>query len=218
MEQKAGNEYQQKTKEELFEEKLKVAEKRLDKQGVEMDTKIIDTVAILNLYQIPTSGSCEGHIDHGIANPWVNLKAVGEPEERFVGEKATKQSIGDQFHISPDEVGRGQNEEANIRFWDTIGAVEKTPEYRKWMADNEKLAKTMSALIDEFYTGGKPDPLVAINLLTLGGIAGRIQSGPDEIPSKNLNPAEESALRIRLSKRQEEMKRFTEFLKKRMVI
>lgn len=47
-----------------------------DKLGREMDAGIIDTVVALNLAGFTTVQSCEGHLDHGAAYPWVNLADV----------------------------------------------------------------------------------------------------------------------------------------------
>jgi hypothetical protein len=38
-----------------------------------IDKKIRSLVLILNELDIPTSGSCEGHIDHGSPAPWVKV-------------------------------------------------------------------------------------------------------------------------------------------------
>lgn len=42
-----------------------------DRQGREIDPLILSVVVTLNLVGIPTCQSCEGHLDHGLAYPWV---------------------------------------------------------------------------------------------------------------------------------------------------
>ena len=48
-----------------------------DKLGMTIDPGIMDTVVALNLLGIPTVQSCEGHIDHGIAAPWIFFTSPG---------------------------------------------------------------------------------------------------------------------------------------------
>lgn len=47
-------------------------ERIVDGQGTRIDEKIIDLVAAVNLY-VPTTASCEGHYDHGLPFPWVDV-------------------------------------------------------------------------------------------------------------------------------------------------
>jgi len=44
-----------------------------------IDDKIQDLVSALNLRGIPTTGSCEGHIDHGSPAPWIKITTPDEP-------------------------------------------------------------------------------------------------------------------------------------------
>jgi len=45
-----------------------------DKLGERVDAGIAETVVLLNLLGIPTSGSCEGHMTHGTSAPWVDIE------------------------------------------------------------------------------------------------------------------------------------------------
>lgn len=47
----------------------------VDGLGKPIDSGIFDTVVALNLFNIRTTQSCEGHLDHGIASPWVQIEA-----------------------------------------------------------------------------------------------------------------------------------------------
>ena len=38
-----------------------------------IDEKIKPLIFELNRLEIPTSGSCEGHVDHGFPGPWVSI-------------------------------------------------------------------------------------------------------------------------------------------------
>lgn len=44
-----------------------------DKLGKGIDAGIIDTVVVLNLLEMPTTMSCEGHLEWGTAGPWVHV-------------------------------------------------------------------------------------------------------------------------------------------------
>jgi len=73
----------------VWEEKLKTVGERVDTNGRKMDLGIIETVAALNLLKIPTSGSCEGHLDYGLPNPWVDIVAMNRPETQFLEKEET---------------------------------------------------------------------------------------------------------------------------------
>lgn len=45
-----------------------------DKIGMPIDGGIFETVVALNVLDIPTSMSCEGHLDHGLPYPWVDIE------------------------------------------------------------------------------------------------------------------------------------------------
>jgi len=44
-----------------------------DKTGRPIDTGILETVVALNALDITTSMSCEGHLDHGLPYPWIDV-------------------------------------------------------------------------------------------------------------------------------------------------
>lgn len=44
-----------------------------DRLGRKIDKNIFETIVYLNLLDIPTSASCEGHLDHGVAAPWIDF-------------------------------------------------------------------------------------------------------------------------------------------------
>jgi len=48
-----------------------------DRLGKRVDTGIKHTVTLLRLFQLPTSGSCQGHLKWGLPYPWVD---INEPE------------------------------------------------------------------------------------------------------------------------------------------
>jgi hypothetical protein len=56
-----------------FSEILLMLKSCTDALGKPIDEQILQLVAILNYLGIPTIQSCEGHLDHGIAAPWIDI-------------------------------------------------------------------------------------------------------------------------------------------------
>jgi hypothetical protein len=57
--------------EKKWQEVVQNASQFADKLGRGLDPGITDTVIALNMLGIPTTQSCEGHLDHGRPYPWV---------------------------------------------------------------------------------------------------------------------------------------------------
>ncbi|HCI82341.1 MAG TPA: hypothetical protein DHW02_21920 [Ktedonobacter sp.] len=55
-----------------------------DKLGRGIDAGIMDTVVVLNLLEMPTTMSCEGHLERAAANPWVHV-GNHEGDKEFEG-------------------------------------------------------------------------------------------------------------------------------------
>jgi hypothetical protein len=53
------------------EKKAQEVSRLTDKLGRGLDPDITDTVIALNMLGIPTTQSCEGHLDHGRPYPWI---------------------------------------------------------------------------------------------------------------------------------------------------
>ena len=47
----------------------------VDALGRPIDPGILDAVVALNSNKISTAGSCEGHLDHGLAAPWIDVSS-----------------------------------------------------------------------------------------------------------------------------------------------
>ncbi len=56
-----------------WEEACHAVEQFIDKLGQGIDPGIFEMVVALNLLGIHTSQSCEGHLDHGYAYPWITV-------------------------------------------------------------------------------------------------------------------------------------------------
>jgi hypothetical protein len=48
-----------------------------DSLGSSIDPGIFETVVALNLLGFPTVMSCEGHLDHGVGAPWIDIEPPG---------------------------------------------------------------------------------------------------------------------------------------------
>lgn len=48
----------------------------------QLDRGIKNLVLALNARGIPTSGSCEGHVDHGSPAPWIKVRLAGKTMQR----------------------------------------------------------------------------------------------------------------------------------------
>jgi hypothetical protein len=44
-----------------------------DRLGMPIDDGIFDTVVALNILGVTTRMSCEGHLDHGLSYPWIDI-------------------------------------------------------------------------------------------------------------------------------------------------
>lgn len=60
-----------KEKEQYLEQVFDVVARTVDGQGRRIDLGIMGVVLYLNVHGIETTFSCEGHLDHGLAYPWV---------------------------------------------------------------------------------------------------------------------------------------------------
>ncbi len=72
-----------------WQEALESLAELADRLGTPLDQGIIETVAGLNVHQIPTRQSCEGHDDHGEALPWIDIE-TDEPSDWQDNETAKK--------------------------------------------------------------------------------------------------------------------------------
>jgi hypothetical protein len=60
-----------------------------DRLGHGIDPGTLDTVVALNVLNVNTSQSCEGHIDHSIGAPYINIAAKRTPELEMLERQAT---------------------------------------------------------------------------------------------------------------------------------
>lgn len=188
-----------------------------DKIGGEMDEGIIETVAAFWLHKIPTSGSCEGHIDWGSDGPWIRVESPDRPKERFHHEIEIKEKIAARFGVTLEAIDDYENREASEVFWSEAVASGETEAFQKFRERNARLEEKVSALLNEFYTNHETsdDVLLKIQRAGPGGMF-YVYSGEfdkDSVDATKLSEEEKADLLNTLKSRQKEMRAFTEFLK-----
>ena len=175
----------------VWEHKLNEMEQLRDGMGKGLDQHIKETVAVLQLFGVHTQHSCEGHLDHGVAAPWIDIQSPDLRLEEFfrhygaLCEKAdVLEAVGEVADAVYDEIYAIRKE---------IDRIEAR-EYRK-----------LIPYLEEFYRGRN----VSYERRLIIDPRGRLtcQGGI-------LQPAEEKETQaLRLKKYQDEMRAFTEFLK-----
>jgi hypothetical protein len=75
-----------------------------DGLGKKIDQGIFETVVALNALGIDTTGSCEGHINWGIAAPWVDIDPPGDVE-----------TLRDQMRVVSKEEARKISDHLGIK-------------------------------------------------------------------------------------------------------
>lgn len=64
-----------------WDEAAERVEQIVDRLGQHLDDGIKEGVIALNVHEINTTGSCEGHLDRGAAAPWIDIQAKISKEE-----------------------------------------------------------------------------------------------------------------------------------------
>jgi hypothetical protein len=192
----------------------KKVDKITDALGMPVDEGIKEAVIIFNAVGLYTSASCEGHLDHGLPAPWIDVEAPNEPKERYVGENEIYRKVARKYNLKIEELRRGYNMDA---WWEAIKEAEKsgeTKEYKIWRKENQKLLKKAKKFLNEFYKNRKVDSDVKLKIDIFGNGSFRIHNGGKYYKLVNdLSRKEKREVKKMLEKFREEMNAFTEFLK-----
>ncbi|HLC48930.1 MAG TPA: hypothetical protein VJI96_00915 [Candidatus Andersenbacteria bacterium] len=86
-----------------WDEVAKRVEGYKDGLGKPIDTGIIETVIALNVFDLQTSQSCEGHLNWGIAAPWAEIKVEGVDELWKKSSEAFDQAEQAELNNTPTE-------------------------------------------------------------------------------------------------------------------
>src|SRR3989344_5537441 len=154
-------------REQQWRDKVEKVAKRKDKAGGEMDPGIVETVTALNFHKFPTSQSCEGHMDHGYAAPWIAIQAMNEPDERYNDQDELEKRVCEKHGLTMKQV----RDVEHMAEWDELCALYdesgETNEFKAWRAENERLQERMKGLIEEYRatrTDAEPSTMPHIEL------------------------------------------------------
>ncbi len=209
-------EYSKKQKQ--WDNEINRLEKMVDLLGLPIDTNIREAVAAFNINGFPTYMSCEGHVEERFGSmikisPYVGF-GTPEPDIRFEGQEEIKRKIGEKYGVKPETVGlhiETGNKEADREYWDYIQneLIPETSEFTKVRDTNEKLAREMQILLDEFYSTRKTFKKLKIDVI---GPASHASVSCD-LDVASMSESELDKYTRELKEEQHEMNEFAKFLK-----
>jgi hypothetical protein len=163
----------------------------VDGLDMRVDRGILDTVVAINLKGIPTTSSCEGHLDHAYPAPWVD---IGAPSSPFVARK----TLGLQNAILKATY-KVRVPAAGVK---VVGFM-TSPATRKAVAQ-------VGELLEQFYlTHPRTEHALHLEPWTTGGARLVSRSLNNSTPEQRQSPAWS---RSYLARTTEEMRAFTDFV------
>lgn len=206
---------EEKTKKEIIWENQQAEIERItDSSGCKIDEQVKKTLIALNVLGVPTSASCEGHSDHGMGAPWIEVEAPGQPEERFVNEKVIFENVARKYNVSYEEVKRGRHHDAWVEAIKKSSKAEETPEYKRWRDETKKLTEKTRGILKEFYQEREAESAIRLEISEGGEGEFRVHNGGEDYrPILKLTEQQRQKLAQRLPGYQQEMKEFGKFLK-----
>jgi hypothetical protein len=217
--QEQNPELQKSLKEVEWEKKQEEVEGWKDKLGRGIEKKIKDAIVAFNMSGLPTSASCEGHLDSGHGAPWVDVEAPDEPSERFVGQEGMFQKVAEETGLALEEVKRGKNIEAYFKALDEAEKNGETPEYKEWRKKNQELKEKAAGLLDEFYKEREVSGNLKLEIREIDDSSFRIHNGGEDYKGVKkevfgeMTETQKEELSQRLGQYQGEMGQFSRFLK-----
>ncbi len=145
-------------KEQILHEAIEGFKNVGDRLGMKIDRNMLECVALLNLLEMHTAGSCGGHIESGekerISFPYLYFTAPNMPIHRFEREQEIRKTLAKKYDIKPDDVLR-INEEIDREFYKAVAedGYRETDEWKGWMLKNEELKGKVANILDEFNAG-----------------------------------------------------------------
>ena len=181
-----------------------------------IDAGIKETVVAFNMLGFNTSGSCEGHLDHGLSTPYIDIEAPDRPETKYVGEMEIFQRVADQYHVPLEEVRRAIPFEAWKEAYRESSRNEYTPEFQRFMEETNQAKRRLEPFIEKFYAGKDVPSDIRLHIDTSIGSLVRVWCGESETHFAHSEDALPQQVRsMLLAKRQEEMRAFTNFLREK---
>ena len=108
------------TKADMFQKMKRKLKRTGDRLGRPIDEGIFDVVLYLNLLGIETEASCEGHLDHGVAAPWIDFvppttalyrKLQKKADVQYESIRAAVEEGDTQGHIQTLQMAHGETME-----------------------------------------------------------------------------------------------------------
>ena len=167
-----------------------------DPVGNPMDQGIIEAVVALNLLGVTTTGSCEGHLDHGLAAPWIDFHTPGTwATRRKVNEITARLHHAEEQHAPQKTL-----DDLTREYFQLAAEAERDSFSGPWVVEQ--------ALIAFYHNRHVPhDQQIFIHSDSFG--ISRLQS--HGIDYQALQTPEQRA--IKLAAYQQEMQNFATFLK-----
>ncbi|MBI5045847.1 MAG: hypothetical protein HZC14_02515 [Candidatus Niyogibacteria bacterium] len=190
-----------------------------DRLGKPIDGGIKEVVVMLEANELPTSGSCEGHVERGLPVPYVEVSAPNQPEERFIGQDEAFEKVAKKYGITVDEAKTSKIDEAYWEAMKECSQNEETEEYKKWNEENKKLLVKNHDLLEEFYKERQVEPDVKLQIEE--GVGNfRIHNGGENYQpiienERKFSEEEKQARAGKIEKYRAEMLAFAQFLKEK---
>lgn len=165
-----------------------------DKLGKGIDAGIVDTVVILNVLNITTTQSCEGHLEWGRSAPWVDIEDIQADKEA--------DHVLDLFNAARTAYSQGQSHEPLFE----QAHQAKYEVMKKQLTLRNKLMMYLTAFYEQRHVP------YDVQLVIQSGSMGRsrLESQGSEI-QEIASPETRAS---KLAEYQAEMQAFTEFLKR----
>lgn len=215
-----GIKEQEENKELILKKKIEEFRKKTDLLGRGVDENMLECVAVLNLLEMNTAGSCGGHIEENgkerISFPYIYFTAPEKPKHRFVKEQEIRSALGEKYGIKPEDVLR-ESEEIEREFYGMVEADEyrETEEWKQWMVKNKQLKEEVEVLLNEFNREKDTESDIHLQFARIhpGFRIEAIGMGREEELLGNKDHAELAKMKVLDA--QNEMQAFVEFLKKK---
>ena len=181
----------------------------------------VKIIAALNLSEIPTSQSCEGHMyenETGINLPFIEISSPNQPEKRFLGQEKIIPKLAEKYGIKPEDV---RTMLLHSMPHEEFHNSKETQNYKEWRKENNKIAKRAEKLLKDFYQDSATPEHVRLTVKEQNAgqfeisNVGREQDRPSVGEEKNLTTEQKTELNEQLTQYQREMDNFAGFLKQK---
>lgn len=193
--------HRQQTEEERYQEMSAYISNLTDKLGMPIDSGIFETVVVLNLLGLQTFQSCEGHMDHGCPYPWV---MVIDNERSRIFNRMWMHVCELEKHAPAAQTKEAYDSYLSADIYLHVLMV-------KWEAE-DTVFEHITEMLDSFYAG-QQEPTNPARLLVK-----RLHPGTYRIEpgfSRTAKELPECFKASYLERGQEEMRAFTDYLKRR---